>query len=70
MTSQAICFKGIATPNGDEVPYAIDRYVHDACRLLEVMETRLSGREWLVGDAISIADIATPPWARSYFWPR
>ena len=35
---------------------------------MEVLDTRLAGRDWLVGDAMSIADIATYPWARSYFW--
>ena len=39
-----------------------------ARRLLEVLNTRLRGREYLVGDAFSIADIATYPWARAYPW--
>ncbi|MGR3437947.1 glutathione S-transferase family protein [Salipiger abyssi] len=68
MMGQAMFFQRIAKPNGDEVPYAIDRYVTESRRLLEVLDTRLVGREWLVGDAMSIADIATYPWARSYFW--
>ena len=54
--------------NGVEVPYAIDRYVAESRRLLEVLDTRLQGRDWLVGGEMSIADIATYPWARSYFW--
>ncbi|WP_022708565.1 glutathione S-transferase family protein [Paracoccus zeaxanthinifaciens] len=68
MMGQAMFFQRIAQPNGNEVPYAIDRYVTESRRLLEVLDTRLVGREWLVGDAISVADIATYPWARSYFW--
>ena len=68
MMGQAMFFQRIAKPNGDEVPYAIDRYVNESRRLLEVLDTRLAGRDWLVGDAMSIADIATYPWARSYFW--
>ena len=68
MMGQAMFFQRIAKPNGDEVPYAIDRYVTESRRLLEVLDTRLDGRDWLVGDAMSIADIATYPWARSYFW--
>jgi GST-like protein len=68
MMGQAMFFQRIAKPNGDEVPYAIDRYVTESRRLLEVLDTRLSGRAWLVGDAMSIADIATYPWARSHFW--
>lgn len=65
---QAMFFQRIAKPNGDEVPYAINRYVSESRRLLEVLDTRLKGRDWLVGGEMSIADIATYPWARSYFW--
>jgi len=68
MMGQAMFFQRIAKPNGDEVPYAINRYVTESRRLLEVLDARLAGRKWLVGDAMSIADIATYPWARSYFW--
>jgi GST-like protein len=63
MMGQAMFFERIAKPNGDDVPYAIKRYVDESRRLLEVLNTRLEGREWLVGDAMSIADIATYPWA-------
>ena len=68
MMGQAMFFQRIAKPNGDEVPYAIDRYVRESRRLLEVLDRRLEGRDWLVGDAMSVADIATYPWARSYPW--
>lgn len=68
MMGQAMFFQRIAKPNGDDVPYAVKRYVDESRRLLEVLNTRLEGREWLVGDAMSIADIATYPWARSYPW--
>lgn len=68
MMGQAMFFQRIAKPNGDNVPYAIKRYVDESRRLLEVLDGRLAGRDWLVGDAMSIADIATYPWARSYFW--
>ena len=67
MMGQAMFFQRIAKPNGDEVPYAIDRYVKESRRLLEVLDTRLAGRQWLVGDEYSIADMATYP-GRSYFW--
>jgi GST-like protein len=39
-----------------------DRYVAEARRLLGVINQRLSGREWMMGDAYTIADIATFPW--------
>ena len=42
-----------------------DRYVNEAKRLLAVLETRLTGRQWLLGDEYSIADIATFPWVRN-----
>ena len=39
-----------------------DRYVAETKRLLAVLEGRLEGREWLMGDAYTIADIAIFPW--------
>ncbi|MGF6646102.1 glutathione binding-like protein [Paraburkholderia sp. GAS82] len=42
-----------------------DRYVAEAKRLLAVLAKRLSGRAWLMGDAYTIADIATFPWVRN-----
>ncbi len=68
MMGQAMFFQRIAKPNGDDVPYAVTRYVDESRRLLEVLDTRLAERTWLVGDAMSIADMATYPWARSFFW--
>ncbi len=68
MMGQAMYFQRIAAPNGQEVPFAITRYVEESRRLLEVLNTRLAGREWLAGDAYTIADMATYPWARAYPW--
>ncbi|MBT2790214.1 glutathione S-transferase N-terminal domain-containing protein [Paraburkholderia strydomiana] len=42
-----------------------DRYVGESKRLLGVLEQRLEGREWILGDQYSIADIATFPWVRN-----
>jgi GST-like protein len=42
-----------------------DRYVAEARRLLGVLEERLTGRAWIMGDAYTIADIATFPWVRN-----
>lgn len=42
-----------------------DRYVAESRRLLEVLEKRLLGRTWIMGDEYSIADIATFPWVRN-----
>src|SRR5688572_10894784 len=42
-----------------------DRYVAESKRLLGVLEHRLADRQWLMGDAYTIADIATFPWVRN-----
>ena len=42
-----------------------DRYIAEAKRLLNVLEQRLAGRAWLMGDAYTIADIATFPWVNN-----
>jgi GSH-dependent disulfide-bond oxidoreductase len=42
-----------------------DRYVGEAQRLLRVLNLRLEGRSWLMGDAYTIADIAVFPWVRN-----
>ncbi|MEC5407035.1 glutathione S-transferase N-terminal domain-containing protein [Paraburkholderia sp. MPAMCS5] len=42
-----------------------DRYVAESKRLLGVLEERLEGREWILGDQYSIVDIATFPWVRN-----
>ena len=42
-----------------------DRYVAEAKRLLNVLEQRLVGREWLMGETYTIADIATFPWVNN-----
>jgi len=42
-----------------------DRYVAESRRLLGVLDQRLSGRTWIMGDEYTIADIATFPWVRN-----
>jgi GSH-dependent disulfide-bond oxidoreductase len=42
-----------------------DRYVGEAKRLLAVLEQQLTGRQWLLGEQYTIADIATFPWVRN-----
>ena len=42
-----------------------DRYVDEAKRLLGVLDRRLAGRAWVMGDDYSIADIAIFPWVRN-----
>ena len=43
----------------------LKRYADESARLLRVLETRLTGRTWLMGDAYTIADIATFGWVRN-----
>ncbi|MGF6871391.1 glutathione binding-like protein [Paraburkholderia sp. MM5477-R1] len=42
-----------------------DRYIAESKRLLGVLEQRLEGRTWVMGDQYSIADIAIFPWVRN-----
>ena len=42
-----------------------DRYVAESKRLLGVLEQRLAGRRWVMGDDYGIADIAIFPWVRN-----
>ena len=42
-----------------------DRYVAESKRLLGVLEGRLKGRAWIMGDEYTIADIAIFPWVRN-----
>jgi GST-like protein len=42
-----------------------DRYATETKRLLGVLETRLAGREWIMGDAYTIADVSMLGWVRN-----
>ena len=42
-----------------------DRYVAESRRLLGVLEGHLEGKQWILGDEYTIADIATFPWIRN-----
>src|SRR3546814_19852206 len=42
----------------------LTRYVDESRRLLDVLEGRLTGREWILGDQYNILEIATFPWWR------
>ena len=48
-----------------EDPRPRARYVAEAKRLLNVLNQRLEGRDWIMGADYSIADIATWPWVRN-----
>jgi GST-like protein len=42
-----------------------DRYVAESKRLLGVLDTHLAGKQWIMGEQYTIADIATFPWVRN-----
>ena len=43
----------------------LQRYVNEAKRLLDVMDTRLTGRQWFMDDEYTIADISMLGWVRN-----
>lgn len=43
----------------------LQRYATESKRLLGVLEDRLTGRRWMMGNNYTIADIATFPWVRN-----
>lgn len=42
-----------------------DRYVAESKRLLGVLDQRLTGRDWVMGDDYTVADIAIFPWVNN-----
>ena len=50
----------------EKIPYAIDRYVNETARLYGVLNKRLDGRDFIAGDAYTIADMAAYPWTVPY----
>ena len=42
-----------------------DRYLNESKRLLGVLEQRVTGRDWIMGDEYTIADIAIWPWVNN-----
>ena len=42
-----------------------ERYAAESRRLLDVLEQRLAGREWIMGADYTIADMAVFPWVRN-----
>jgi GST-like protein len=52
-------------PKDRDHSYAVERYTQESKRILQVMETRLEGRDWIV-DEYSIADIMIAPWVGAF----
>lgn len=64
-SGQSVHFR-MAAP--EQQPYAIERYLYEARRHFQVVESRLAEREWMVGGTYSIVDMALWGWAG--FLPR
>jgi GST-like protein len=43
----------------------LDRYADESKRLLQILDARLHGRKWIMGDEYTIADIALLGWVRN-----
>jgi GST-like protein len=59
MAGQAGYFRVYAP---EPLPSAIERYTREVSRLYGVLDRRLEGRDYIAGEAYSIADIACYPW--------
>ncbi|GBQ89707.1 glutathione S-transferase [Gluconacetobacter johannae DSM 13595] len=46
----------------EKIPYAIERYTKETQRLYGVLDRHLTGRDFIVGDSYTIADMACYPW--------
>lgn len=51
-----------------QVPLAIERYKEQLIRVLGVLNTALEGKEYLVGDKVTYADLAFLPWNTKVPW--
>lgn len=70
MMGQAMYFQRIAAPKGHHDDFAIQRYVAESRRLLEVVDRQLDGKSFLIGEQYTIADMAMYPYARSFPWAK
>ena len=58
-SGQSVHFRKAAP---EQIPYAINRYLREAQRHYQVLETHLEGRDYIVGDELTIADISAWGW--------
>ncbi|SDJ85046.1 glutathione S-transferase [Ferrimonas sediminum] len=70
MMGQAMYFQRIAAKQGEENLFATDRYVQESRRLMEVLNARLAKSRFLACGEYTIADMATYPWARAFYWAK
>jgi glutathione S-transferase len=50
------------TLHAEKLPSAIERYANEIKRVLGVLERCLAGRQWLVGDKCTFADLSFVTW--------
>src|SRR3712207_5659328 len=71
MVRLCTCSKGAPSLNSprrfkvhhpERVESAIDRYMNEVRRILGVLNVALEGKEWLVGDKMTFADMAFVPY--------
>lgn len=60
-SGQAVHFNHFAP---EKLPYAINRYMHEANRHFGILNDRLAERRYMVGDGYTIVDMAVWGWAR------
>jgi GST-like protein len=60
-SGQAVHFKHHAP---EKIPYAINRYDFEADRHYRILDRRLDGRRYMLGDTYTIVDMAVWGWAR------
>ncbi|HZT24186.1 MAG TPA: glutathione S-transferase N-terminal domain-containing protein [Pseudolabrys sp.] len=48
----------------EKIPYALNRYAYEAQRHFGILDSRLSERKYVLGDAYTIVDMAVWGWAR------
>ncbi|WED29725.1 glutathione S-transferase N-terminal domain-containing protein [Vibrio sp. DW001] len=58
-SGQAVHFQHAAP---EDVPYAVNRYLHEAHRHYQVLETHMNNRNYIVGESLTIADISAWGW--------
>jgi len=60
-SGQAVHFRNVAPEPKD---YAVNRYTFEAQRHWGILEQRLAGRKWMLGDSYTVVDMAVWGWSR------
>ena len=60
-TGQCVHFTRYAP---ETIPYAVNRYDYEARRHWQLLDQRLAGRTWMLGDRYTLLDMAIWGWAR------